>query len=254
MWDGASIWLYSITRSQRWTNLERDPRVSVLVEAGEDYFELRGAEVMGSVEQVGEVPRTGEACPELAEPERLWDEKYGMALRRPSRVAAAHAAQDRELGLPQARRLAAGEDADVKIAWREIHAGVPRRMKSDSRARGGIVPGGRIMSLVKFLPAWFHAIADYAVGILLIVVALADNGSDGAKATGVVVGAVVLLVSMATRYPLGIVKVLPFTIHSAGDYLAAALLIVAPFVAELRRRPRVAWRRSTWSWASRCSR
>ena len=29
------------------------------------------------------------------------------------------------------------------------------------------------MSLVKFLPAWFHAIADYAVGVLLIVVALA---------------------------------------------------------------------------------
>jgi hypothetical protein len=25
------------------------------------------------------------------------------------------------------------------------------------------------------------------------------------------------------------VKVLPFTIHSAGDYLAAALLIVSPF-------------------------
>jgi hypothetical protein len=33
------------------------------------------------------------------------------------------------------------------------------------------------MSLVKLLPAWFHAFADYAVGILLIVVALAYNGS-----------------------------------------------------------------------------
>src|SRR5215470_19394956 len=85
------------------------------------------------------------------------------------------------------------------------------------------------MSLVKFLPAWFHAVADYAVGILLIVVALVDNGSAGAVATGVVVGAVVLLVSALTRYPLGIFKVLPFPIHSAGDYLAAALLIAAPF-------------------------
>jgi hypothetical protein len=85
------------------------------------------------------------------------------------------------------------------------------------------------MSLVKLLPAWFHAIADYAVGILLIVVALAADGSTGATATGVVVGVVVLVVSALTRYPLGIVKVLPFTIHSAGDYLAAALLIVAPF-------------------------
>jgi hypothetical protein len=85
------------------------------------------------------------------------------------------------------------------------------------------------MSLVKLLPAWFHAIADYAVGILLIVVAIAADGSAGATATGVVVGAVVLLVSALTKYPLGIAKVLPFTIHSAGDYLAAALLIVAPF-------------------------
>jgi hypothetical protein len=85
------------------------------------------------------------------------------------------------------------------------------------------------MSLFKLLPAWFHAIADYTVGIALIVVALIDNGSAGAVGTGVVVGAVVLLVSAFTRYPLGIVKILPFTVHSAGDYLAAALLIAAPF-------------------------
>ena len=85
------------------------------------------------------------------------------------------------------------------------------------------------MSLVKLLPAWFHAIADYAVGILLIVVALVNDGSDGATATGVVVGAVVLLVSAFTRYPLGVVKALPFPVHSGGDYLAAALLVIAPF-------------------------
>jgi hypothetical protein len=85
------------------------------------------------------------------------------------------------------------------------------------------------MSLVRILPAWFHAIADYAVGGLLIVVALAVGGSAEAVATGVVVGAVVLVVSMLTRYPLGVAKVLPFTLHSAGDYLAAALLLIAPF-------------------------
>ena len=86
------------------------------------------------------------------------------------------------------------------------------------------------MSREHFIPAWFHAIADYAVGIGLIVVALAVGGSGVAVATGVVVGTVVLVVSMLTRYPLGIAKVLPFTIHSAGDYLAAALLLLAPFV------------------------
>jgi len=85
------------------------------------------------------------------------------------------------------------------------------------------------MSLVRFLPAWFHAVADYAVGLGLIIIAVAVGGSGKAVAAGVVVGAVVLLVSMATRYPLGVVKVLPFTVHSAGDYLAAALLVLSPF-------------------------
>jgi hypothetical protein len=86
-----------------------------------------------------------------------------------------------------------------------------------------------VMSLVRFLPAWFHAIADYAVGALLIIVATAVGGSSGAVGTGVVVGATVLLVSMLTRYPLGVAKVLPFPVHSGGDYLAAALLLSAPW-------------------------
>jgi len=88
------------------------------------------------------------------------------------------------------------------------------------------------MSLVRLLPAWFHAIADYAVGLALIVVALASGGSSSAVATGVVVGSTVLLVSVLTKYPLGVFKVLPFTIHSAGDYLAAALLLVAPWALD----------------------
>jgi hypothetical protein len=85
------------------------------------------------------------------------------------------------------------------------------------------------MSLVRLLPAWLHAVADYAVGAALIIIAIAVGGSAAAVATGVVVGVTVLVVSMLTRYPLGVMKVLPFTIHSAGDYLAAALLLVAPF-------------------------
>ena len=85
------------------------------------------------------------------------------------------------------------------------------------------------MSLVRLLPAWFHALADYAVGIVLIVAAVAVGGSSGAVGTGIVVGATVLAVSMLTKYPLGVIKVLPFTVHSAGDYLAAALLLAAPW-------------------------
>lgn len=78
-WDGTSLWLYSITRSKRWAELRRDPRVAVVVDAGEQYGELRGVELTGTAEFVGEVPRTGEPCPELDLPERLFARKnFGL--------------------------------------------------------------------------------------------------------------------------------------------------------------------------------
>ena len=76
VWDGASLWLTSIVRSQRWTNLQRDGRVSVIVDTGHDFMELRGVEIKGRSEVVGEVPRTGEPNAELEVPERLFADKY----------------------------------------------------------------------------------------------------------------------------------------------------------------------------------
>ena len=40
----------SFTKSQRIVNLRRDPRLTVLVEAGEDYGELRGVMIQGTAE------------------------------------------------------------------------------------------------------------------------------------------------------------------------------------------------------------
>jgi hypothetical protein len=76
VWDGAALWLHSLTRAQRWTNLVRDPRVTVLVDAGEDYQELRGIELSGRAQLVGDVPWTGEPHPDLDEPVRLFGAKY----------------------------------------------------------------------------------------------------------------------------------------------------------------------------------
>jgi hypothetical protein len=64
-WDGTHFWLYSLTRSQRWADLMRDPRIGITVDAGDEYGELRGVEITGTVEVVGEAPRTGRPCPEL---------------------------------------------------------------------------------------------------------------------------------------------------------------------------------------------
>ncbi|MFI1262773.1 MULTISPECIES: pyridoxamine 5'-phosphate oxidase family protein [Streptomyces] len=80
IWDGTALWLYSITRSKRWSQLRKDPRIAVVIDDGHEYGELRGAELTGRVDFVGEAPRTGEHCPELDAPERLFAEKYfGMA-------------------------------------------------------------------------------------------------------------------------------------------------------------------------------
>jgi hypothetical protein len=76
VWHGGALWLYSLSRSQRWADLGRDPRVAVVVDAGHDYGELRGVEIRGTVAVVGEVPRGGEGVEELAEPERLFAQKY----------------------------------------------------------------------------------------------------------------------------------------------------------------------------------
>jgi PPOX class probable F420-dependent enzyme len=49
--DGRiAFWTYA--KSQKIRNLERDPRVSALVEDGVDYFELRGVSITGRAELV----------------------------------------------------------------------------------------------------------------------------------------------------------------------------------------------------------
>ena len=49
--DGRiAFWTYG--RSQKVRNLERDPRITCLVETGDDYFELRGVSISGRAELV----------------------------------------------------------------------------------------------------------------------------------------------------------------------------------------------------------
>ena len=76
VWHGGALWLTSLARSRRWADLRRDPRLAAVVDAGERYDELRGVELRGRVEVVGEVPRTGEPVPELVGPEQAFADKY----------------------------------------------------------------------------------------------------------------------------------------------------------------------------------
>jgi hypothetical protein len=75
-WLDGALWLTSLSRSQRWKDLQADPRIAVVVDAGDAYDELRGVELRGRVEVVGEVPRTGEPVPELEAPEQAFADRY----------------------------------------------------------------------------------------------------------------------------------------------------------------------------------
>jgi hypothetical protein len=85
------------------------------------------------------------------------------------------------------------------------------------------------VSLVKLFPAFLHALGDYAAGIVLFLIGIFADGPDAAKATGIVLGAVLVVGSLLTRYPLGAVRVIPFPVHSAGDYIIGILAIVFSF-------------------------
>jgi PPOX class probable F420-dependent enzyme len=79
LWDGSALWLYSVVRSRRWADLRHDPRVAIVVDTGEEYESLRGVELSGTVEFVGEIPRTGELCAELDAVETLFARKnFGL--------------------------------------------------------------------------------------------------------------------------------------------------------------------------------
>lgn len=46
----GEVWIWTYAKSQKVRNLERDPRATVLVEAGHDYSELRGAMIEAEAE------------------------------------------------------------------------------------------------------------------------------------------------------------------------------------------------------------
>ncbi|MCX5045639.1 pyridoxamine 5'-phosphate oxidase family protein [Aldersonia sp. NBC_00410] len=76
VWDGTALWLNSIVKSQRWTDVIRDPRVSIVVDAGEQFHELRGVELLGRAEPVADVPRGSDPDEQVARPELLFARKY----------------------------------------------------------------------------------------------------------------------------------------------------------------------------------
>ncbi|MDO8733141.1 MAG: pyridoxamine 5'-phosphate oxidase family protein [Actinomycetota bacterium] len=79
VWDGSALWLNSIVRSQRWVDLQREPRIAIVVDGGQEYSDLCGVEIEGTVAVVGAVPRGSEISDELLPIERSFAAKYSQS-------------------------------------------------------------------------------------------------------------------------------------------------------------------------------
>lgn len=76
VWDGEHVWINSVVKSQRWTDVMRDPRVTLIVDGGDEFGDLHGVKLEGTVESVGDVPRTNAGNAELVAPELAFARKY----------------------------------------------------------------------------------------------------------------------------------------------------------------------------------
>ena len=52
----GEVWVWTYAKSQKVRNLERDPRATVLIEAGHEYTELRGIQVEAEAEVIRDTP------------------------------------------------------------------------------------------------------------------------------------------------------------------------------------------------------
>ena len=85
--------------------------------------------------------------------------------------------------------------------------------------------------MLRILSAWSHGIIDYAI-VLLLIAGPAFTGFRGRQATYAYAIAFVLFVlTVMTRYPLGVRKSIPFPVHGAIEAIIAILLLVLPFLA-----------------------
>ena len=88
---------------------------------------------------------------------------------------------------------------------------------------------------MRTIGAWSHGIIDYVVFILLIT-GPSVAGFAGRQATIAYILAVLLFaLTILTRFPLGVVKVIGFGTHGVIEFLLGILLLVLPWIANFAR-------------------
>jgi hypothetical protein len=76
-----------------------------------------------------------------------------------------------------------------------------------------------------------HAMIEPVVGLLFILAPfILDFDHSSARTLSIVVGVVILLSGMTTRWRLSVVKLIPLRVHFMTDVLIGIVCLAAPFV------------------------
>jgi hypothetical protein len=91
--------------------------------------------------------------------------------------------------------------------------------------------------------ATLHGVVDYTAGALLTTAFPRLAGIEGTRSAAQVriAGAVHAGYSTLTKYPLGIVKLIPYQVHLGLDAAGAIALAATPFVTGQYKRGRSQW-------------
>jgi len=86
---------------------------------------------------------------------------------------------------------------------------------------------------MRFMTQKFHAYIDYPVALGLIAMPfILGLGATNPIAMwlSVVTGVAALILTFLTNHETGVIKVLPYKLHLAVDFMVGAAFVVAPFV------------------------
>lgn len=95
--------------------------------------------------------------------------------------------------------------------------------------------------IAKLIPTRVHGVLDYLSGLLFLILPRLLDWGGTATTLLTILGVGTIIYSLITRYELGIVKVIPMTVHLVIDLLAGLFLIMAPFLFPLEGENVTTW-------------
>ena len=83
---------------------------------------------------------------------------------------------------------------------------------------------------MKILTPTIHGVLDYGLALLFLLLPGVLDFPPPAAAASYVIGVVYIVASLVTRYPLGLLKLLPFPVHGVIETIMALAWIALPWL------------------------